>query len=420
MNKTFNLLFFLKKSKIKANGTVPIYLRITIDGKPKEISSKRNIFPEQWDNKLQRLSGRSPEAKAMNDYLKTFEQEIYEAHHQAMKDKTPVTSSILKAKVTGTDQNRRMLIPIFKEHNRRMQTLVPEEYAQGTVDRYETSLSHTQDFLKWKFSAMDIYIEEIDFAFITDYEFYLRSEKGNANNTAVKYIKNFQKIINICLKNEWLNKDPFVKYETKLKEVERDYLSQIELQTIYNKNFVTPRLALVRDIFVFSCFTGLAYIDVKQLTNDNISIGIDGSKWIFTKREKTEGPSNIPLLPIAQEMIKKYAEHPKCLNENRVLPILSNQRMNSYLKEIGDVCGITKELTFHVARHTFATTVTLTNGVPMESVSKMLGHKSIKTTQHYAKILDKKVSDDMQILKYKLQDMMAVDSNTKLITSTGS
>ena len=420
MNKTFNLLFFLKKSKIKANGTVPIYLRITIDGKPKEISSKRNIFPEQWDNKLQRLSGRSPEAKAMNDYLRTFEQEIYEAHHQAMKDKTPVTSSILKAKVTGTDQNRRMLIPIFKEHNRRMQTLVPEEYAQGTVDRYETSLSHTQDFLKWKFSATDIDIEEIDFAFITDYEFYLRSEKGNANNTAVKYIKNFQKIINICLKNEWLNKDPFVKYEAKLKEVERDYLSQIELQTIYNKKFVTPRLALVRDIFVFSCFTGLAYIDVKQLTNDNISIGIDGSKWIFTKREKTEGPSNIPLLPIAQEMIKKYAEHPKCLNENRVLPILSNQRMNSYLKEIADVCGITKELTFHVARHTFATTVTLTNGVPMESVSKMLGHKSIKTTQHYAKILDKKVSDDMQMLKYKLQDMMAVDSKTKLITSTGS
>jgi len=420
MNKTFNLLFFLKKSKIKANGTVPIYLRITIDGKPKEISSKRNIFPEQWDNKLQRLSGRSPEAKAMNDYLKTFEQEIYEAHHQAMKDKTPVTSSLLKAKVTGTEQNRRMLIPIFQEHNRRMQTLVPDEYAQGTVDRYETSLSHTQDFLNWKFSTSDIDISEIDFAFITDYEFYLRSEKGNANNTAVKYIKNFQKIINICLKNEWLNKDPFVKYETKLKEVERDYLSQIELQTIYNKNFVTPRLALVRDIFVFSCFTGLAYIDVKQLTNDNISIGIDGSKWIFTKREKTEGPSNIPILPIAQEMIKKYAEHPKCLNENRVLPILSNQRMNSYLKEIADVCGITKELTFHVARHTFATTVTLTNGVPMESVSKMLGHKSIKTTQHYAKILDKKVSDDMQMLKYKLQDMMAVDSNTKLITSTGS
>ena len=183
--------------------------------------------------------------------------------------------------------------------------------------------------------------------------------------------------------------------------VDRDYLTDDEIQKIFNKNFVIPRLVLVRDVFIFSCFTGLAYIDVKNLTNNNISIGIDGSKWIFTKRQKTEGPSNIPILPIVEQLIEKYKDHPQCLNNNVLMPILTNQRMNSYLKEIADVCEINKDLTFHVARHTFATTVTLSNGVPLESVSKMLGHTSWKSTQIYARVLDLKVSEDMSILKNK-------------------
>lgn len=176
-----------------------------------------------------------------------------------------------------------------------------------------------------------------------------------------------------------------------------------------NKKFVSERLELVRDIFIFSCFTGLAYIDVKQLTLDNISLGIDGDKWIFKNRQKTETASKIPLLPVAQEIINKYSEHPVCKNENRLLPILSNQKMNAYLKEIVDVCEINKDLTFHIARHTFATTVTLSNGVPLETVSKMLGHTNLKTTQHYAKILDKKISEDMMILKSKFASKVQND-----------
>ena len=180
-------------------------------------------------------------------------------------------------------------------------------------------------------------------------------------------------------------------------------MSTEEIETMMNKKFVSNRLEIVRDIFVFSCFTGLAYIDVKQLTPNHISFGIDGDKWIFKNRQKTDTASKIPLLPIALSIVNKYASHPICLNEDRLLPILSNQKMNAYLKEIADVCGINKELTFHIARHTFATTVTLSNGVPIETVSKMLGHTNLKTTQHYAKILDIKISNDMMLLKEKFK-----------------
>ena len=413
MNKTFNLLFFVKKSKIKANGTAPIYLRITIDGKPKEIASKRYIQPDKWDNKLQKVSGSSDEVKSLNMYLKTLEQQVYDAHHTLMKDKTIATASSLKTKLQGTEQRARMLVPIFQEHNNKVETLVGQEFATGTLERYKTSLKHTIEFLQWKYSVSDIDIKDIDHAFITEYEFFLRSVRKCANNTAVKYIKNFKKIIKLCISNGWLDKDPFVNYKAKIREVEREFLSQDEIQTIYEKVFVTERLNQIKDIFVFACFTGLAYIDVKQLTLSNISIGIDGGKWIFTHRQKTETASRIPLLPIPQELIQKYAEHPQCINENKLLPVLSNQKMNSYLKEIADVCGIQKDLTFHIARHTFATTVTLTNGVPIETVSKMLGHTNIKTTQHYAKILDKKVSDDMQILRDKF-NIESNLNNTKL------
>jgi site-specific recombinase XerD len=203
------------------------------------------------------------------------------------------------------------------------------------------------------------------------------------------------------LANGWLTKDPFANYKSKVKEVTREFLTELEIQSLMEKEFVSERLELVRDIFVFSCFTGLAYIDVKQLSNDNIVLGIDGDKWINKNRQKTDTNSKIPLLPTAQYILDKYVNHPVCKNEEKLLPIFSNQKMNAYLKEIATVCGINKELTFHIARHTFATTVTLSNGVPIETVSKMLGHTNLKTTQHYAKILDKKISEDMQILKAK-------------------
>ena len=403
MNKTFNLLFFIKKNKIRTNGTAPIYLRITIDGKAAEIAAKRYIDPKKWDNKAHKAVGNSQEAKILNAYLKTLEQQVYDFHYLMLKEEDFVTAESLKSKLLGTDVTTRMLIPIFQEHNDKVEALVGKDFAPGTLERYKTSLKHTQEFLNWKYKVSDIDITKIDHVFIMDYDFWLRSVRKCANNTAVKYIKNFKKIIRLCMANGWLSKDPFLGYKAKLKVVERPYLTKEEIQAIYEKEFASDRLNQVRDIFLFSCFTGLAYVDVKQLSKSNINIGIDGDQWIFTRRQKTDTSTRVPLLPLARELVLKYENHPQCVNSDVLFPILSNQKMNSYLKEIASICGINKELTFHIARHTFATTVTLSNGVPIESVSKMLGHTNIKTTQHYAKILDKKVSEDMSVLRNLLQ-----------------
>ncbi len=219
----------------------------------------------------------------------------------------------------------------------------------------------------------------------------------------MKYLGNFKKIVIKCIRSGWLTKDPFDNFKMTKREVERTALFKEELEVISNKIFSTDRLTQVRDIFLFCCFTGLAYADVKKLKRSEIAVGIDGGKWIFTNRQKTETSSRIPLLPTTLEIIDKYKDHPQCIHQDRVLPVLTNQKMNAYLKEIADVCGIKKTFTFHIARHTFATTVTVSNGVQIETVSKMLGHKNLKTTQHYAKILDRKVSDDMEILREKLK-----------------
>ena len=222
-----------------------------------------------------------------------------------------------------------------------------------------------------------------------------------SHNTAIKYVDNFKKIVRIAYANDWIQKDPFLRWKARPKHVEREFLTEEEIERILEKRFHAERLTLVRDIFIFSCFTGLAYADVKKLSRDDINKGIDGELWINTDRTKTKSRANIPILPTAQHILNKYAYHP-AVQEGRVLPVLTNQKMNAYLKEIGDLCGINKNLTTHLARHTFATTVTLSNGVSIESVSKMLGHKNLKTTQHYAKILNLRVSEDMKLLRQKL------------------
>jgi len=404
MNKFFGLLFYLRRSKINTEGLVPVYLRITIDGARVEVSSKRYVNPAQWNTNRQKLTGAGEEVRTINAYLKTLEHEVFEVHRTMIEKKLPLTATNLKNILLGNTATppNRMLLPIFEEHNRQIQALIGKEYSKSTHERYETSLKHTKDFLLWKYKVADIDIHSIDHEFIMSYDFYLRSERKCNNNSTVKYLKNFKKIILICIANGWLDKDPFVKYKPKVKEVKRDFLSTEELDTMASKRLVSDRLAQVRDIFLFSCYTGLAYADVKKLKRSEIVNGIDGQKWIYTSRQKTNTDSRVPLLPKALELMAKYQDHPQCSDDGLLLPVLSNQKMNSYLKEIADSCGISKELTYHIARHTFATTVTLANGVSIESVSKMLGHKNIRTTQHYAKVLDRKVGEDMALLKQKL------------------
>ena len=401
MKTKVSILFYTRRAKAAANGLVPIYTRITINGKRFEQSTNRFVEISKWSTEGNKMKGTSEEARLINNHLDLLKNQIRDAEMELIHKKTPVTIETIKSKLLGIDERARMLVPIFQDHNNKIKELIGKEYAPGTLERYTTSLKHTIEFMQWKYNVSDIDITKIDHAFVTDYEFWLRSVRNCANNTAVKYLKNFNKIIKLCLANDWLDKNPFANYKSKVKEVERVYLTEEEIQSIIEKDFKTERLSLVRDIFLFSCFTGLAYIDVKNLTKSHINYGIDGEKWIFTHRQKTESASKIPILPVTQMIIDKYENHPQCNNEDKLLPILSNQKMNAYLKEIASVCKIEKELTFHIARHTFATTVTLTNGVPIESVSKMLGHKNLRTTQHYAKVLDRKVSEDMKILKDK-------------------
>lgn len=402
MKTKITLHFYAKSTKANAAGQLPIYVRLTVDGKRMEFSTKKFIDSAKWLPEMSKMKGNTENARSLNEYLDLLRSKVFDIQMELIHRNESLTIEVFKNRLLGIKEHEHMLIPIFKDHNNKIKELVGKEYAPGTLERYNTSLKHTVEFLEWKYKVSDIDINKIDHAFITEYEFYLRSERKCANNTAVKYLKNFNKIIKICIANHWIERNPFANYKSKVKEVERVYLSEDEIQNILNKDFKTERLSLVRDIFLFSCFTGLAYIDVKNLTKSHISLGIDGEKWIFTHRQKTESASKIPILPITQMIIDKYETHPECNNQNKLLPILSNQKMNAYLKEIAGVCEIEKELTFHIARHTFATTVTLTNGVPIESVSKMLGHKNIRTTQHYAKILDKKVSEDMMVLRNKM------------------
>lgn len=403
LEQTLGILFYQKKPKSYLSGSVPIYLRITVNGSRIEIATKQSCLPERWNSQAQRAKGTNEASRSLNSYLDTLERQVHEARRTLIEAHKQITAESIKNALTGQGDRPKMLLDMFAEHNRQMSALANREYSPATVKRYETTLEHVRTFIRSKYNLNDVEIQSISYSFASDFEFYLKSVRKCNHNSAIKYIGNMRKIVNYCMKSGLLQKDPFFGYKMAKKEVIRQYLTETELHTLANKKFAVDRLSQVRDIFLFSCYTGLAFIDVFQLTPNNIGIGIDSNQWIFTSRQKTDTPSRIPLLPQAKAILEKYRDNPKCINENKVLPILSNQKMNAYLKEIADVCGINKPLTFHIARHTFATTVTLSNGVPIETVSKMLGHKSIKITQHYAKILDKKVSEDMLVLQNKLQ-----------------
>lgn len=401
MKHKMSILFYLKSAKASKKGLYPIYQRITINGIRIELSTSKFVDKSKWNKEAGRIKGNSEEARLINSYLDILKNKAYETEKWMVNNDEEINAQTFKNKLLGIEENQRKLLIIFEDHNKRMKELVGKEFSNNTFKKYETTLSHTKEFLKHQYKINDISIKRVDIAFINDFDFYLRNTKNCNNNSTIKYIRNFGKIVKQCYVNGWLEKDPFLNYKGKVKEVERTYLTELEIEVLLNKNFKINRLELVKDIFLFSCFTGLAYIDVHNLTKSNIIVGIDGEKWISTHRQKTESASKIPILPVTQMIIDKYENHPQSTNEDKLLPILSNQKMNAYLKEIAAICNINKELTFHIARHTFATTVTLTNGVPIESVSKMLGHKNLRTTQHYAKVLDRKVSEDMKILKDK-------------------
>lgn len=400
--KSFTLLFYLKRRANFQTGELPIYMRVTVNGDRFEISTKRSCEPGRWNTAIGRKLGNKEDARQLNVYLDSLQSKVYEAHESILNVGKEVTAQRIKDKLLGIQERPFTVCEVFREHNEQMRELVGKDFAKSTYNRYETALSNLKEFLIHKYKASDVRLDELDYDFIANYAFYLKAKRNISHNVTMKYLVYFKKIVLICVKKGWLSRDPFIEFSLARRDADRFPLNENELFLIEERQFRNERLAVVKDIFVFCCYTGLSYADVKKLSQVDISPGFDGNRWITIKRQKTDVPSRIPLLPAAESIIARYHGHARCA-DGRVLPVLSNQKMNSYLKEIGDLCGIEKEITFHLARHTFATTVTLANDVTIESVSKMLGHKNIKTTQHYAKIVDKKISVDMIALTEKMR-----------------
>lgn len=413
--QSISVLFYIRKSMSASPKTAPIYMRITVNGKRAEFSIKREIEVSKWNSAAGQMAGNSEIAKSINQYLAYWRQLAYNAQEALIKENNVISAQSIKNQMTGSTMSNKTLLEAFSFHNQRLQERIGIDHAPATLTRYKTTKDHVQEFILAQFGTSDIYLAQLSTSFAADFYHHLITVRKCNSNTSAKYVKNMKRIIRVAMINGWLDKDPFIGFSPSVKPVDRGYLTMEELERIESKKMVSPRLEQVKDLFIFACYTGLAYIDVSKLKPENISKGINGYLWINTHRQKTNIPSNIPLLDRAAAIIEKYRNHPQAVTSGRLLPMLSNQKMNAYLKEIGDVCGITKNLTFHLARHTFATTITLANGVAIESVSSMLGHTNIKTTQIYAKVIKKKVAEDMDMLAQKLakQGQAANISNGK-------
>lgn len=403
LEKSFGLLFFLKQPRNYEQGPMYIYLRITVDGVSKELSVKRSRLPAKWSAKANRASGTKEDAKELNYYLDILQSKAYEARKQLIESGRVVTALSIMDIMSGAEQRKRDLMALFKSHNDDMKAMIGKGVAKGTWTNFNTSYRHLSVFLYTQYHVKEINVVSLDLEFVKKLYNWFRVIKKLGHNSALKNIANMKKIVIGCIDNGWLKSDPFAKFDETREDVQPVFLVKEEIQAIADKVISNTRLCQVRDVFIFCCFTGLAFADVKQLKKSEIDLGVDGELRIYKGRQKTGTPSIIPLLPITKRILIKYENDEQCIIKDQLLPVLSNQKYNAYLKEIGDMCGINKELKTHMARHTFGTTVTLANNVPLESIKEMMGHKSLRQTMHYAKVTGIKVNEDMAKLKKRLQ-----------------
>ncbi|MCR9265446.1 MAG: site-specific integrase [Flavobacteriaceae bacterium] len=419
-NFTFSVLFWLYSGRSK-NGKAPIYARISVNGKKLNISLKRRIQINHWDSERQRVKNSTIDAKSINQYLDGFYSGLFHSFQQLRIEGKHITPKSVKARFLDEEvENQHFTMKdLVSYHNSNM---FPKLHG-NTSRLYLTSQKYIFLFLKTKLKLEDIRLDELNYKFILDFENFLRKHKPNhyqkqiGNNAVMKHIQRLRKMVSLAYRLEWIDKDPFRQFKQRLTPTNREYLGSEELQAIEELELQTKRLKTVRDLFVFSCYTGICYTDLMLLTEDNVIMGLDKKYWIITKRQKTHNPVKIPLLKKAMDLIERYKQDSRSVINNTLFPRISNQKMNAYLKEIASEAKIKKNLTFHMARHTFATTVTLTNGVPIETISKMLGHRKLTTTQIYAKVLERKVGEDMEILRSKLE--VATESDLKKKANQG-
>lgn len=397
MKTIFRTVFYLRSNYTNKEGLSPVMIRIYLNNQRLSIgSSGVAINPKSWDNEKNRLKGRSTEILQANLQLDNIQAGL-QAIFRRLELSEDLSLELIKSEFLGKKEQLDTILSLFEKHNNDIRNQVGISKSVATLQKYENCKRHFSNFIKSKYGRTDLKLSEVTPIVIHDFRIYLLTTMKCMPNTTTKILKFFKTIILFGRKNGFLTHDPFREIRFHLEPVDRGFLTDNEIKTIMQKEMVTPRLELVRDMFIFSCFTGLAYIDVANLTEDNI-VELDGKQWIMTKRQKTKIATNIILLDIPKMIIEKYASVRK---DGKLLPILSNQKMNAYLKEIADICQINKNLTYHVARHTFAT-MSISKGVPIETVSKMLGHSKIQTTQIYARITNKKLEADMLALSSKL------------------
>lgn len=392
---TLSVLFIIKKSKLLKNGEAPVCMRITVNKRVAEVMIKRSIPVDLWNQKKECSKGKDRVAIELNHYINTVRAKVLQIHRELEIDNKPIIADTIKDCFYGRDKVQRSLLEVYAEHNKKCRALIGKEYTESTVTKFDTSINRLKEYIRNRYHCDDIMLAELNSQFIRNFDFWLKTEKHCQNNSALKHLKNLKKVVRIALANDWIKKDPFYGIHFKQDEVNVEFLSREELDILMNKEFTIKRLEQVRDIFVFCCFTALAFVDVQQLSHEHLIKDNNGALWIRKARQKTNQMCNIPVLSIPQKILRKYEDNAECIKKGVLLPVISNQRMNAYLKEIADVCGIAKRLTTHVARHTAATVVFLANDVSMENVSKILGHSNIRMTQHYAKVLDSSIMRDM-------------------------
>jgi site-specific recombinase XerD len=402
---TFSIHFWLKKTSTKNDGRIPIYARITVDGNRADLSLKRYVYDDHWCSKSRRASNRSSKGKDINSYLDFVYNKLIDCHQQLCLENSMVSAQAIKLRYLGKDKEVQTLVDLIKYHGDHE----IKKLQQGTVKNYAATEKYLNTYINIRFKASDVYLSQVDYAFVMGFEDFLRiceplrKSQPLKNNGIMKHMERLQKFTTLALRYGWLKENPFAHYTLRFDEFDSAFLEQPELNGLRTFDMGDGGMKLARDVFVFACYTGLSYIDVKNLTASSIITGIDGEPWIMIRRTKSKTAVKVPLLDEAKEILEFYTHHPKAINDFALLPVLSSQKTNAYLKTIAERCNIPKKLTFHVARHTFATTITLLNNVPIETVAKLLGHTKLTTTQKYARVIEKKISKDITQLKFNLK-----------------
>ena len=401
MRSTFRVLFYVKKGSARPNGDLPLMCRLTVDGEVKQFSCKMDVPSRLWDVKNGRATGKSVEAMQINLAVDKIRVEVNRRYQELMQSDGYVTAAKLRDAYLGIGVKQETLLKLFEQHNVEYRKKVGFNREVATWKKYCCVCKRVREFLAHTYHREDIPLKELNLTFINDFEYFLRTEKKCRTNTVWGYMIVLKHIVAIARNDGRLPFNPFSGYINSPESVDRGYLSQEEIKAVMNYKTANKAHARIRDLFVFSIFTGLAYADVKGLTTDNLQTMFDGNLWIITRRKKTNTESRIRLLDIPKRIIEKYADQRL---DNHVFYMPCNCHCNDILREIGKQCGIKNKLTFHLARHTFATTITLSQGMPIETVSCLLGHTNIKTTQIYAKITNEKISRDMSALTERLGD----------------